>query len=405
MKKLLLFGAGKIGRSFIGQLFSRGGYEVIFVDINQELIRKLNQDNSYNVIIKSDAGDTTLNIKNVRGLHFSQKKEILAEVCSTNLMATAVGSANLKTVIKIIGEGLLNKIGKGIDTPVDIIIAENLRNAAEFFHDELITYLPENYVRDRIGLVETSIGKMVPIMTKEELDEDILQVFAEPYNTLILDHHAFKNPLPQVEGLSPKKNMKAWVDRKSFIHNLGHAAAAYYGFLKHPDYKYLYEVLSDKEVFYFAESAMKESANILISIYPDEFNFKILNEHIRDLLKRFQNRSLGDTVYRVGRDLCRKLGPDDRLTGAIILALKTGNRFDRILYSLVCGFYFRAKDNDGKYYTPDRKFIRLFNNVNTEKMLEKVCKFNKYEHYKIFEKALKLNEEIINKFNINKALP
>ena len=36
--KLVLFGAGKIGRSFIGQVFSRSGYEVVFIDINQEII-------------------------------------------------------------------------------------------------------------------------------------------------------------------------------------------------------------------------------------------------------------------------------------------------------------------------------------------------------------------------------
>ncbi|NJK84846.1 MAG: hypothetical protein HC906_01560 [Bacteroidales bacterium] len=80
-----------------------------------------------------------------------------------------------------------------------------------------------------MGLVETSIGKMVPIMTSKDIEEDLLQVFAEPYNTLILDKNGFKNPIPDIRGLAPKVNMKAWVDRKSFIHNLGHAVAAYIG--------------------------------------------------------------------------------------------------------------------------------------------------------------------------------
>ena len=31
MEKIVIFGAGKIGRSFIGQLFSRSGYEVILI--------------------------------------------------------------------------------------------------------------------------------------------------------------------------------------------------------------------------------------------------------------------------------------------------------------------------------------------------------------------------------------
>ncbi|MBA7563374.1 Mannitol-1-phosphate 5-dehydrogenase [subsurface metagenome] len=40
-KKMIQFGAGNIGRSFIGQLFSRSGYEVVFVDINKKLNNKI----------------------------------------------------------------------------------------------------------------------------------------------------------------------------------------------------------------------------------------------------------------------------------------------------------------------------------------------------------------------------
>ena len=51
--KIVIFGAGKIGRSFIGQLFSRAGFEVVFIDINKEVIKELNRRKSYDVIIKS----------------------------------------------------------------------------------------------------------------------------------------------------------------------------------------------------------------------------------------------------------------------------------------------------------------------------------------------------------------
>ena len=54
MKKILLFGAGKIGRSFVAQLFSRGGYEVVFVDINQKIIDLLNSVKEYDVVVKGE---------------------------------------------------------------------------------------------------------------------------------------------------------------------------------------------------------------------------------------------------------------------------------------------------------------------------------------------------------------
>lgn len=52
MKKLVLFGAGKIGRSFVGQLFSRSGYEVVFVDILKPVIEALNKRGIYNCYYK-----------------------------------------------------------------------------------------------------------------------------------------------------------------------------------------------------------------------------------------------------------------------------------------------------------------------------------------------------------------
>jgi mannitol-1-phosphate 5-dehydrogenase len=102
MKKLLLFGAGKIGRSFVGQLFSRGGYEVIFIDINRGVIDQLNLLRSYDVIIKSDLGNEIIHINNVSGLHFSQTEEIMGEIRSTTLIATSVGPANLSQVLDIL---------------------------------------------------------------------------------------------------------------------------------------------------------------------------------------------------------------------------------------------------------------------------------------------------------------
>ena len=34
MKKAVMYGAGNIGRGFIGQLFSQSGYEEAYIDIN-----------------------------------------------------------------------------------------------------------------------------------------------------------------------------------------------------------------------------------------------------------------------------------------------------------------------------------------------------------------------------------
>lgn len=210
-KKLVLFGAGKIGRSFIGQLFSSGGYEVVFIDVFKPIIDELNSRGNYNVIIKAEK-DEIINIKNIRGLFAGEEKEVINEISTAGLLGVSVGLNGLATTIPLIAKGLIKRYKINNEYPLDIIIAENLRNASEYLHIELKKVLPDGFPLDEfVGTIETSIGKMVPIMTRKDLEEDILQVFAERYNTLILDENAFKNPIPQIEGLSPKKNIKAWV--------------------------------------------------------------------------------------------------------------------------------------------------------------------------------------------------
>ncbi|HXP15206.1 MAG TPA: mannitol-1-phosphate 5-dehydrogenase, partial [Actinomycetes bacterium] len=43
------FGAGNIGRGFVGLLLHRAGYQVVFVDVVDELIDALNRTPSYRV--------------------------------------------------------------------------------------------------------------------------------------------------------------------------------------------------------------------------------------------------------------------------------------------------------------------------------------------------------------------
>lgn len=401
MKKILLFGAGKIGRSFIGQLFSRGGYEVIFVDVNRDLIKALNDKSSYNVLIKSDEGDETLVIKNIRGILLSDHDAIYNELMDVSYVATAVGNENLKEVIPVIAEGIKRRLAKGKHLPADIIIAENLRNASAFFKEQLEKYIPADSIRTYIGLVETSIGKMVPIMTHVEMEKDTTQVFAEPYNTLILDKKGFKNKLPDIQGLAPKENMAAWVDRKSFIHNLGHATAAYSGFIKYPQRPFMYEVLADEKISSFTRDTMLQSGSILQELYPGEFSDSDISEHIDDLIFRFRNRSLGDTVFRVGMDLYRKLGRDDRLAGAIHQALDLNMPYSNILKALVYGMHFRAKDENGQLFPRDFRFSELLNQSGIDHILENICGFDPVIHSDVFTLSKNYNIEVLSRLNIN----
>lgn len=356
--KMVIFGAGKIGRSFIGQSFSLSGYEVVFVDINKKLIGDLNQKRQYKVVIKDNTGENILIIRNVRGVCLNDTDKVIRELADADIAALSVGQQGLPGTIPVMARALVLRRKLHGDIPLDFIIAENMRNSDQFIRAELGRYLPHDYpLNELVGLVETSIGKMVPIMSQKDLEEDTLQVFAEPYNTLIVSKKGFKNPIPAVKNMDPKENTKAWVDRKLFIHNLGHATAAYLGFRKHPQSVYIYEVLDDPEIYEVTRNTMLQSAGILMALYPGEFTFAQLEAHIDDLLHRFRNKALGDTIFRVGCDLYRKLSPEDRMVAPIKSAINLNKPYDLILNALLAAVSFRAKDEQGRYFPSDEDFF------------------------------------------------
>ena len=88
-KKLILFGAGKIGRSFIGQIFARSNYEVVFIDVIKPLIDELNKKRCYKVIFRSGE-DQVLLIKNVRGVYLYNEAEVAEEIASAEIAAVSV---------------------------------------------------------------------------------------------------------------------------------------------------------------------------------------------------------------------------------------------------------------------------------------------------------------------------
>jgi mannitol-1-phosphate 5-dehydrogenase len=380
-KKLVLFGAGKIGRSFIGQLFSRSGYEVVFVDINQELIDNLNKYRKYKVIIKSGAGNEILDITNVRGINIRDEEKVADELASATIAALSVGQQGLPVAIPLISRALIQRRKQFGEWPLDIIIAENMRNSDQYLSGQLSRYLPSVYPLDKlVGLVETSIGKMVPIMSQKDMEDDPLQVFAEPYNTLIVSKKGFRNPLLEVLNLEPKENIKAWVDRKLFIHNLGHATAAYLGFQKHQKAIYIYEVLADAEILDATRQTMLQSAEILKDLYPGEFTSIQLEAHIDDLLKRFQNKALGDTIFRVGCDLYRKLSPEDRLVAPINAAIRLNKPYNLIYDVVVEAISFRATDENGHFFPSDERFM-MDAEKGIEYIIKNICKLN-LKHFK-----------------------
>jgi len=203
----LQYGAGNIGRSFIGALFARAGYEVVFVDVNPVVLEALNRDRRYKVEIH-DTPPSEFQVEGVRAVDGRDVEAVAKEIATADLMGTAVGPNILPRIFPVIARGLIQRLAQG-RPPLDIIIAENLRHASGVLAAGLQENLPPDFpLESYVGLVETSIGKMVPIMPEEIVRQDPTLVYAEAYNTLILDKKGFRNKIPISPAWLPKKIWK-----------------------------------------------------------------------------------------------------------------------------------------------------------------------------------------------------
>lgn len=374
---LLQFGGGNIGRSFIGALFARAGYKVVFVDTVPMLVEALNRERAYTVNVLDKVREV-IEIKNVTALLLSDIGPVLHAIIEADICGTAVGVNALKSLVPIIAEGLLRRY-QAKREPIDIILCENLRGAANLIRRELQTFLPPEFPLDGyVGLVETSVGKMVPLVSVEQRARDFLAVYAESYNSLIVDKKGFINPIPCVDGLVPKSPIVAWVERKAFIHNLGHSALAYFARFYRPKIHFTWEAVEDPEIRCWTKKCMEESRNLLLKKYPKIFRESELNGHIEELLERFANRYLGDTLYRVGRDLRRKLSANDRLAGSIKEAVFHGLNTPWTIRALACGLFFHPGSGD-ESFEDDIELRGSFKNHGIERFLKEHCQLPVFE--------------------------
>jgi len=395
--KLVQFGAGNIGRSFIGQLFSHAGFEVVFVDVDSRLVEQLNAAGGYTLVIKGPGGDREEYIGGVCAVNGTDQEAVASVVSEADYIATSVGSSALPHIYKVLAAGIQRR-----DRPVDIIIAENMRDGARIVAEGLRPCLPADFpLTERVGLVETSIGKMVPIMSEKDKRDDPLRVFAEPYNTLIVDRCGFIGEIPPLPGLKAVDHIDAYVDRKLFVHNLGHAAAAYLGYASESTLRYIWQVLEDSQRFYQVRRAMQQGAAVVRATHPGIFTEQETELHIDDLLARFRNKALGDTVYRVGRDLMRKLGREDRIVGAMLLAAEHKLPFDAIADAYCAALAFTATNETGELDKRDAQFHRLLAKHGPEGVLREVSGLGDAQYdQEVFEAVQKACSQVANKGDV-----
>ena len=333
MKKAIQFGGGNIGRGFIGAVLEQAGYHVVFADVNATVIDKINEDHAYTVHVM-DVECVEQKITNISGVNSTTPAGI-DEIVEADLITTAVGVVILPRIAPSIAKGIAARRAAGIEKPLNIIACENAVRASSQLRDHVLSNLEgedKEYCQQWVGFPDCSVDRIVPPVRSENPVDVVVEAFYE-WN---VEQASFVGEVPQIAGMNLADNLLAYVERKLFTLNTGHAITAYLGCMK--GLRTIDESIADEQIYAIVKAAMQESGLGLVAKhgFDKEAHFK----YIEKIISRFKNPYLKDDVTRVGREPLRKLSATDRLINPTLTAQKAGVETPNLLLGIGAALHY-----------------------------------------------------------------
>jgi mannitol-1-phosphate 5-dehydrogenase len=316
MKKAIQFGAGNIGRGFIGAVLSEAGYHVVFADVNELVVNKINEDGKYTVAIM-DTECTEQVITNISAVD-SRSPELAKEIAQAQVVTTAVGLGILPRIAGALAAGIAERQAQGVTEYLNVIACENGLRASSQLKEHVYSHLTDEqkaYADEYVAFPDCSVDRIVPPIKSENPIDVVVEKFYE-WN---VERASIKGDL-QMEGMNLADNLIAYIERKLFTLNTGHAITAYLGKLK--GLGTIADSIADEEIYTIVKAAMQESGEGLVAKYG--FDHDAHFAYIDKIIGRFRNPHLQDDVTRVGREPLRKLSANDRLIKPTMTAIEHG---------------------------------------------------------------------------------
>ncbi len=320
--KAVHFGAGNIGRGFIGLLLAASGYTVTFVDVDLQRIALLNELGSYPVRIVGREGETIEWVHGVDALHLNDREAVIRAVAEADMVTTAVGKSVLPALAPVIAQGLLRRSHDQL--PVLVIACENALGNSQ----ELAWHVSASADEDAPSALAAGmfpdcvVDRIVPNLFAFDggAPRHPLEVTVEDYAQWVVDATNLAR-CPTIAGLEYREGLAAVLAQKLFTLNMGHAVLAYEG--QRAGHRYVHEAAQDERLLELLRGAMFEAGRAIVS----EHGIAVADQaaYAERVIARFQNAALRDDIARVGRQPMRKLGPNDRLVQPALGVVRLGD--------------------------------------------------------------------------------
>ncbi len=343
MKKILIYGAGAIGRGFLPWVFPPSEFSYIFDDTNTALLNKLYKRGKYTTWCTIDGKYEPLTVR--------VGKRVPKDI---DFIVTAVGARNFL--------GLSERFMR---TETPIICCENDARLPAKMRE--ITGNPNIF----FAIPDVITSNTAP---QKLLDVDPLSIVTENGTMYIEENYQEYGNAIYLDKVSMHREWMA----KLYLHNTPHCIAAYLGWAC--GYTYLHEGLSsihrddplpDKTIDDIILGVLSEMIGMVVAIYRLDREF--CEQYAKKEIARFKNPLLFDPITRVAREPMRKLALSERLMGAAMLCLQAGIIPVNTIRGIVTAIYYdNPKD-------PDYHIMRLREKIGNEDFVQGVLHLRKEE--------------------------
>ena len=328
------FGAGNIGRGFIGYLLYQSGFKTCFIDINDELVNLLNDKRQYIVQFANDLHEQFL-VKDVHAINSSTHPDLVIEaITKAEIVSTAVGPNILPHVAKLLAQGLKKRL-KQSQPSLTIIACENMIGGSAYLKECVYKELTEDEI-EQFNIHYHFPNAAVDCIVPNQSNEDPLTVIVEPFYEWIVEQTKMDSSYSPIKAITNVENLEPYIERKLFTVNTGHAIAAYGGYLE--GIPTIHEAISNENIKKLLVNALQETSQYLVTKHG--FNEQAHQEYVDKIISRFHNPFIPDVTTRVGRSPIRKLMANDRLVSP---ATKYVELFGEVPNYLAMGIAFALK--------------------------------------------------------------
>ncbi|MBT1001261.1 mannitol-1-phosphate 5-dehydrogenase [Paenarthrobacter sp. DKR-5] len=350
------FGAGNIGRGFVGLLLHQGGFHVVFADVAEALIDQLRAADSYQVHTVGE-DSATLTVDDFSALNSgTAEDDVVQEIAGADVVTTAVGPNILRFVAPVIARGLAARADGA--APLQVMACENAINATDLLAEEIRKAYPADApaLEGRAVFANTAVDRIVP---NQEPGQG-LDVTVETFFEWAVERGPFKGAEPDIPGVTWVEDLAPYIERKLFTVNTGHATSAYFGFAA--GHEKISDALADPAVAAKVRAVLEETKALLVAKHG--FAEAEQEAYVQKILTRFANPYLPDTVVRVGRAPLRKLSRHERFIGPAAELAERGTTPSALLAAIGAALRFRVPE--------DQESVQLEEILRTEEPLEAV---------------------------------